>query len=294
MKTPATVIAACPTYPGLAGAVGRGRLVALPDVGTAGVARAARAAAAPVIYVPSTGANPTGAVLPAGRRSELLEVARATAAVVVEDLALADLLLSGDDVPAPLAASHSNGDVIAVGSLSKLFWAGLRVGWVRASADTLDALTEMKVAMGLATSVPAQTIARDLLDAATDSWIGDLRSALRARRDRLRDHLEQRLPAWELPVGPDAGLSLWVRLPVQDAATFCATAARHGVVVAAGATMCACGRHHSYIRLSFAEPLAALDLGAERLATAWEAHAADLAATPSLKPASAVRRRAAC
>jgi hypothetical protein len=44
--------------------------------------------------------------------------------------------------------------------------------------------------------------------------------------------------------------------------------------------LCVCGRHHHFARLSYAAPLAGLELAVERLALAWESHAADLAATP--------------
>ena len=50
--------------------------------------------------------------------------------VVVEDMTLADLTLDAR-VPPPLAAFTRDVPVLTVGSLSKLFWGGLRVGWIR-------------------------------------------------------------------------------------------------------------------------------------------------------------------
>ena len=85
---------------------------------------------------------------------------------------------------------------------------------------------------------------------------------------------------------PQAGLSLWAELPVSSADAFTHAAARHGVAVAPGALACVDGRHRNYVRLSFAEQPGTLELAAERLAAAWESHAADLAAAP-LSPAGA-------
>ncbi len=82
--------------------------------------RAAARLPAPVIYVDH---NPTG---------EVLGVARRRDAIVVEDLAQAGLDLEGGRAQGCLAAADDS--VIAVGSLSKMFWAGLRVGWLRAPA----------------------------------------------------------------------------------------------------------------------------------------------------------------
>jgi DNA-binding transcriptional MocR family regulator len=281
-----SVVAGCPTYPGLAGAFSarRARLVPVAGDGPAGVdpaaaGRAARAAANPVVYVAPTGANPTGTILPAPRRAALLDACRSAGALVVEDLALADLVLAGPAaVPAPLGALDP--DVVSIGSLSKLLWAGLRIGWIRAPEPLLPAFLAAKAAADLATGAASQALAAAVLDALDDRWFDDLRAALRTRADRLVAELRRRLPGWAVPDRPAAGLSLWVGLPVGDADAFTHTAARYGVTVANGSAMCLCGRHRRFIRLSFAEPIDVLDLAAERLAVAWEAHSADLAATP--------------
>jgi DNA-binding transcriptional MocR family regulator len=87
------------------------------------------------------------------------------------------------------------------------------------------------------------------------------------------------LPAWHTR-SPEAGLSLWVELPVGSAEAFAHVAARHGVSVAVGSAACLDGRHRRHLRLSFAEQPDTLALAVERLAAAWEAHAQDLAASP--------------
>lgn len=278
------VVAGCPTYPGFAAAFLSGERellpVAIDDAGvdTDAIDRAVRRVRDAVVYVMPTGHNPTGTVMTRPRRHALLDAVASTGVTVIEDLALADLVLDGD-VPdhEPLAARSR--DVVAVGSLSKLMWAGLRVGWIRAEGDLLRALTRLKIDDDLATSAPAQAVATRLLDAIDDRWLTTHRRALAQRRDHLLALLAEQLPAWRAS-RPAAGLSVWVDVRVARADAFAHVAATHGVVVAAGRSACVDGRHLGAIRLSFAEPLETLDLAVERLASAWEAHSEDLAATP--------------
>lgn len=280
----ASIVASCPSYPGLVTAFGtnrRARLLSVPSAGGGGidpdgVARAARSAERPVVYVAPV-ANPAGVVLPEASRAALLDGAGRAGALVVEDLALADLVLQGGSPP-PLAAMSD--DVVSIGSLSKLFWAGLRVGWIRAPEPLRSSLLQLKAASDLASSIPSQAIAAQLLGAVDDTWLRGLRSDLCARRDRLASEVGVRVPAWGTITRPVAGLSLWVELPLRSADSFAQAAMAHGVTVAPGSTMCGCGHHRGHIRMSFAEPFDTLDLAAERLAFAWEAHCADVASAP--------------
>ena len=272
---PGRVIASCPVYPGLVNAFGPGRVMAVP--GPAEARLFARAPAGSVGYVMPTGHNPCGTVLPPLWRQAMAAVADEGRVTVVEDLALGDLCLSSSSAPAPLAALSP--DVVAVGSVSKLFWGGLRIGWIRTSSPSFrSSLLAVKAGLNLATSALSQLTAASLLAGIDADWLTGLRAALRERRDHLCALISTQLPAWRVPEVPAAGLSLWVSLPVLDAASFAAVASRHGVTVLPGARACVCGRHRGFIRLSFASQLDTLALAAERLATAWEVHAENLAA----------------
>ncbi len=277
------VVTACPTYPGLAGAfVGAGRreIVTVPaDAAGADTAAISRAGRAPgtVAFLMPTGHNPAGTVMPAVRRQSIAAVADAGEVMIVEDLALADLTLDSALPPPPIAALSTR--VIAVGSASKLLWGGLRIGWIRAGEPLRTAILARKAGLNLATSAVSQALAARLLAAVGPAWLAAHRAALAQRRDHLVGLLRARLPAWRTQ-SPQAGLSLWVELPVGSADAFAHAAARHGVTVAPGGMACLDARHSRYIRLSFAEPLDTLTLAVERLAAAWETHAQDLAASP--------------
>ncbi len=280
------VITGCPTYPGLAGTVAgrQGRLVAVPvdalGVETQALDRAAAHAHAPVIYVDPAAHSPTGAVLSEARRHALLRLARRHDAVLVEDLTQAGLQLDlalGQTALPPLAADDDS--VIAVGSLSKMFWAGLRIGWLRAPSPLYRYLLRLRSANDLAPSVPSQVLATRMLHAADAAWQQGLRRALRERRDLLLAHLARQLPAWQAQ-SPQAGLSMWATLPVAGSETFTHLAARYGVIVASGATACVDGRHLGGLRLSFAESPRTLESAVDRLSVAWEEHTRQLASSP--------------
>ena len=276
------VLASCPTYPGLAGALSgtRAEVVRVPADAAGEDPNAVQRAAGGVAYLMPTGHNPTGAVMPLLRRQALAAIADTGRVTVVEDLTLADLVLGGGAAPPPLAALSTR--VIAVGSVSKVLWGGLRVGWIRAGEPLRSALIARKSGLNLGTAVIGQLLAAQLLAAVDAAWLGAHRAALTERRDLLAALIGGHLPAWRTRP-PDAGLSLWAELPLDNADAFTLAAARHGVTVMAGSAACADGRHRQFVRLSFAEQPSTLELAVERLAVAWELHAENLAASPAAR-----------
>ncbi|WP_161500912.1 PLP-dependent aminotransferase family protein [Embleya scabrispora] len=291
------VLTGCPTTPGLAASVttagGRPIGIGVDSFGldVSAVERAAARLHAPLILVASAAHDPTGAPLSAPRRRALLAVARTRNAILLENLSEAALDLpepsdglpthpdglptSRDDRLAPLAAADDA--VIAVGSMSKMFWAGLGVGWLRVPDALRGYLAQTAAAAAAAPSVPAQVVAARLLRAADAGWQEGLRRTLAERRDLLLALLAEQLPAWRV-TAPRAGLSMWAELPVADSTTFVHLAARYGVLVAPGAAACVDGRHHHGVRLSFAESADTLRTAVDRLTAAWEEHTRRLAA----------------
>jgi DNA-binding transcriptional MocR family regulator len=276
------VATSCPTYPGLASAVATTRraLVTVPADGAgvdpASVERSGRSAGT-IAYLMPTGHNPAGTVMTTLRRQSLAAIADARRVTLVEDLTLADLTLGSDRPPPPVAAFSTH--VVAIGSVSKLLWGGLRVGWIRASEPLRTAVLAHKAALNLATSAVSQALTAQLLAAITPRWLEAHRGALALRRDHLTALLADRLPAWRAD-SPAAGLSVWAELPLGGADAFAHAAARHGVTIAPGSTCCFDRRHYHCIRLSFAEQPDTLELAVDRLAAAWETHAGNLAASP--------------
>jgi DNA-binding transcriptional MocR family regulator len=190
---------------------------------------------------------------------------------LVEDGTLADLT---DDVqaPPPIATYAREAPVLTVGSLSKLFWAGLRVGWVRGPAAMVRRLARVKSASDLGSPVLTQAIAVQLM-ALADKARAIRRRQLQARRALLATLLREQLPEWGFEM-PDGGLFLWVRLPGVDARHFAQAAARHRVAVTPGSLFSVDESHPEFLRLPFLLDEPELRMGIDRLATAWEEYRA--------------------
>ncbi|MFF5292759.1 aminotransferase-like domain-containing protein [Paractinoplanes globisporus] len=216
-------------------------------------------------YAISTFHNPTGAVLPEPERRRLVAAAAAASVPLIDDEALADLGFPGETAPPPLAAYDD--EVITIGSLSKVVWGGLRVGWVRAPEPFIARLARMRTVADLGGNVPAQLAAAALLPH-LDRALARSAVQRRAQHDHVRAELAHHLPSWEAPAVP-GGQTLWVRLPHGDGRSFAQQALRHGVAVLPGSGLDADGGSTDHLRLHFLAEPAVLTEAVRRLAAAW-------------------------
>ncbi|WP_190413355.1 aminotransferase-like domain-containing protein [Streptomyces venezuelae] len=276
------VLVEAPTYPGALDLFREAAAVPLPvAVGPEGidVAEAVRVMERhrpALAYVIPRFQNPTGAVLPplAGRR--LVEAANALGVPLVDDEVLDELgfddLAFDDPAGGPGGSSLSScGEVIAIGSLSKIVWGGLRIGWVRGPAPLVARLARLKALHDLGCDVPSQLVSARLLDDFAPVREARLR-ALRAGHAHLRAELARLLPSWSCaPV--TGGQTLWVRLPHGDGVSFAQLALRHGVAVLPGATTDALGGSVRHLRLHFLLAPEVLTEAVRRLAAAWAEYA---------------------
>jgi len=232
-----------------------------------------RQAAPRLAYVIADHHNPTGLTLPDAERDRLVALARATRTPLVVDETLAELTLDEDaPAPTPLAAHD---DVIAIGSMSKAYWAGLRIGWIRAAAPLVQRLAQARATIDLSSPVVEQLVATELL-ADPDAVLLPHRAALRARRDALAAALRTTLPGWSFEL-PRGGLSLWVELDAPRSSALAAVAIQHGVRLAAGPRFGVDGAFERFLRLPYTLPEPRLAEAVERIALAWHAVAAGTA-----------------
>jgi DNA-binding transcriptional MocR family regulator len=225
------------------------------------------------LFLMPTFHNPTGAVMPDAARRQLARLGRVSQTPIIDDNTLAELAL-GAEPPPPLAAYDRDAPIVSVGSLSKLFWAGLRVGWIRASRPVIAQLGQLKAVADLGCSLVSQAIAVGLL--ADVERIGDMRRAeLTERLALLEGLLHDMLPDWRWRQ-PKGGLSIWARLPAGSSAELAQVAGRRGVLVAPGPLMSPTGGFDEFIRLPFDHDPAVLSEGVRRLASAWQVYAAAL------------------
>ncbi|MEJ7935745.1 PLP-dependent aminotransferase family protein [Sphingobium sp. AN558] len=209
--------------------------------------------------------NPTGRSMdPATRRALVAAAMRSHTPLIIDETMMA---MGLDFMAPPPVATHdpSGRHVITMGSASKLFWGGLRVGWIRADPQTIAALGRLRTTMDMASPVVEQLAVAHLIDA--DQGLGARADMLRARRDHLLGLLERHLPHWRVE-SPAGGLSLWAELPHAEATALAALAESHGVRIAPGPRFGVNGAFERFLRLPFAVPEEQMAMGVARLAEA--------------------------
>lgn len=221
-----------------------------------------------LVYVVPTFQNPTGAVMPAANRRHLAELADKLQIVVVEDLSHS-FVGFGTDPPPPIAHFGAN-HVVTLGSMSKLFWGGLRIGWIRAPEHLIARLTRLKAAADLGTPLISQLVCAKLLPQ-SEAVRAQRRRYLLPRLELVGELLHELLPSWEWR-RPPGGLSLWIKLPHGNAGEFGQLAYRYGVVFVAGRLLSADEGHQDHLRLSFGLGLGSLEDGMRRLGEAWRSY----------------------
>lgn len=233
-----------------------------------------------LVYITPTHQNPTGVVMPESARRDIARLSDEFAVPVAEDCTLADLEIDAK-TPKPIAAYAPNGNVLSIGSLSKLYWAGLRVGWVRASLGAISQLARMKSATDLGSPLITQVLGSQLLSAFPQAK-ALRRKQLASGRDLLVELLRSHLPEWTFNV-PSGGLCLWIRVPGYDTRHFAQVAARFGVAVTQGSLFATEDAHNEFLRIPFLLEEDAMTTGVLRLKSAWrEFRSTASRETPSL------------
>lgn len=209
--------------------------------------------------------NPTGRSMdPATRRALVAVASRSHTPLIIDETMVA---MGLDFAPPPPVAIHdpTGRQVITMGSASKIFWGGLRVGWIRADPQTIAALGRLRTTMDMASPLVEQLAVAHLVD--SEEGLGPRADMLRQRRDHLIRMIERHLPHWRVEP-PAGGLSLWAEMPRAEATALAALAESHGVRVAPGPRFGVSGAFERFVRLPFALPEEQLTAAVERLAEA--------------------------
>lgn len=156
--------------------------------------------------------NPTGVLLPADRRTEILDICREESIFVVEDNPYG---LLGFDRPSPNAMrAEDSENVIYLGSFSKTIAAGLRVGWALVPPSLKEKLVIASESSILCPSNFTQlTISNYLADQPWRDQIASFVELYKVRRDAMLESLDQYFPASATWTKPGGGFYVWVNLP---------------------------------------------------------------------------------
>jgi DNA-binding transcriptional MocR family regulator len=199
-----------------------------------------------LLYLAPTVHNPVGVNLRPAVAKVIAAAVAETGTALIEDLSSVDTLFAGPPPPS-MASLAPDAAVLSIGSLSKLFWGGIRVGWIRSTVDFVKQLATYRSSADMGSSVPSQL-------GAGYEWTSDL--------------LATHLPDWTW-VEPDGGASVWVRLPEGNALAVAEAARRGGVLITPGSVFSATDGQLDRVRVSFAAGPDTVLEGVQRLASVW-------------------------
>jgi 2-aminoadipate transaminase len=207
------------------------------------------------LYVCPNFHNPAGVTLSRSRRERLVEVCRSAGVPIVEDNPYGMLRFEGEGLPALRTLDPEN--VVYLGTLSKIFCPGIRVGWALGPPALIERMILCKEAADLCSSNLNQLVAEEWLSD-RDRWRGSLAGlnrVYRSRRDAALGALEAHFPSdasWTRPAG---GFYVWVSLPDRfDATALLPTAVEHRVAYVPGTAFYPDGSGRDRLRLAFCYP----------------------------------------
>lgn len=172
------------------------------------------------IYVTSYFDNPTGVTVPAGRRQELVEIARrwsrAGKIYLIEDVAYRELRYYGDDIASIRSFDTAGDTVITVGSFSKSYSPGIRVGWGILPPELVGPVLSEKGNVDFGSPNFNQVLMTTVIETGLfDAHLEQLRESYRQKIDALLEAAD----AFLAPIGgirwvrPRGGLYVWLCLP---------------------------------------------------------------------------------
>jgi DNA-binding transcriptional MocR family regulator len=198
--------------------------------------------------------NPAGVTMSGRRRRQLVALCREAHLPIVEDNPYGLLRFEGD--PEPTLRSLDPHNVIYLGTVSKVFAPGVRVGWAVAEPGVLQRLVLAKEAADLCGSQFTMLVTERYFDGA--GWRHNLERLVetyRTRRDVMLAALGERFPSDAVWTRPSGGFYVWVTLPEYfDTPTLLAAAVERKVAYVPGTAFYPDGRGRRQMRLSFSYP----------------------------------------
>ena len=206
-----------------------------------------------VYTVPNFG-NPAGVTMSLPRREQLITLCREAGIPIIEDNPYGLLRFEGE--PLPCLRSMDPENVIYLGTVSKTFSPGVRVGWALAEQSVIQRLVLAKEAADLCGSSFTMLMTERYF--AGDRWRENLATFValyRSRRDAMLEALPEHFPADTAWTQPEGGFYVWVTLPRWvDAQAMLAAAVERRVAYVPGTAFYPDGRGRNQMRLAFCHP----------------------------------------
>lgn len=206
-----------------------------------------------VYAVPNFG-NPAGVTMSHSRRERLAALCREAGVPIVEDNPYGLLRFEGEPIPSLRSLDPHN--VLYLGTVSKVFSPGVRVGWALAEQSVVQRLVLAKEAADLCGSSFNMLVTERYFHGS--GWRDNLAKLVdiyRSRRDAMLESLDEHFPAEATWTRPAGGFFVWVTLPPwMDTRSLLAAAVERRVAYVPGTAFFPDGRGANHMRLAFCHP----------------------------------------
>ena len=206
---------------------------------------------AKLFYVISDFQNPSGKTLRLEERLDLIRLSEKYGFLILEDGPYRELRYSGQTLPTIYSLAPER--TIHLGSFSKIFAPGLRLGWIIAPEEVLHQIYICKQALDLCPPILNQYLAAEFLESGDlDRNLEKSIALYRDKRDFMISLLEKYMPQGVSWTHPDGGLFLFLTLPEHiDCVKMYDKALGAGVAYVAGSFFYSDGSHRNTMRLNF-------------------------------------------
>ncbi len=205
-----------------------------------------------MVYVIPDFQNPSGRTWSLSRRQRFMEVVSRHRVPVAEDCPYRDVRFEGEDLPT-LKSLDTEGLVIFLGTFSKIFCPGLRLGWLAAAPGLFEKYVMVKQGADLHTSTLSQMLLAEYVHTYDiDANIARIRECYRARRGVMLETMDRELPDGIRYTRPSGGLFLWVELPDEvNARELLEACLAREVAFVPGGAFFPNGGHENTLRLNY-------------------------------------------
>jgi DNA-binding transcriptional MocR family regulator len=224
------------------------------------------------IYALPNFQNPSGRTMNRERRHQLVELSHKYGIPVIEDDPYGELRFEGEHLPS-LKSLDDGGNVIYLGTFSKILAPGFRLGWVVASGDAFEYLCFAKQPADLHTATAPQMVYHEVCkDGFVDQHVETIKVVYKERRDAMLRAMQQYFPEGVRWSKVNGGLFYWVMMPEHiDARELLLDALQEKVAFVPGQGFHADGSGKNTMRLNFsAPPVDRIEEGIRRLGQAIE------------------------
>jgi DNA-binding transcriptional MocR family regulator len=206
------------------------------------------------IYIMPTYQNPTGISMPQNKREKLMQLCDEKKCIILEDSIEEELKYSGKAY-LPIKSIDKKGQIIYLGTYTKIMAPGLRIGWIIGTPECIKKLTVLKSIFEISSSTLSQMFLYNFL--IKGAFNLHLRKTIRVFKKRMKiavNAIKKHIPAEKIEwTEPNGGYMLWIKLLTQPIKKIENHFLDYGVIVHNGQYFFVNEPQYNYIRICIAQ-----------------------------------------